>query len=131
MKRKLAHWVTWYMVVVMFFLGITPRVYAGFSPSEVWTPAQNERQSDLQKIQKVLEWKMVRERLKQLGFTEEGIQNRLRHLTDEQIHQVALKLDEMKVGGDGAEVVIAVLLIVILVVLIIYLLGHRVVLTKK
>jgi hypothetical protein len=74
---------------------------------------------------------MVRERLKQLGFTEEGIQNRLRHLTDEQIHQVALKLDEMKVGGDGAEVVIAVLLIVILVVLIIYLLGHRVVLTKK
>jgi hypothetical protein len=34
------------------------------------------------------------------------------------------------VGGDGGEVIIAVLLIAILVVLIIYLSGHKVVITK-
>jgi len=122
-------WVTWYMVTITFLIGITPRVYAGFSPSEGITLAPIDRPSDLQKIQKVLESKMVRERLKQLGFHEEGIQKRLHQLTDEQIHQLALNLDELNVGGD-AEVVIVALLVGILVVLIIYLLGYRVVLKR-
>ena len=127
MKRKLAKWLIWYMVSVMFVIGITPRVHADFSPSEVIGIPQIDRNSDLQKIQKVLESKLIRERLIQLGFTEEGIQGRINQLSNEQIHQVALKIDEMKVGGDGAEVVIIILLVAILVVAIIYLTGHRVV----
>ena len=127
MKRKLAKWVIWYMVAVMVVIGITPRVYADFSPSEVIVISQIDRNSDLQKIQKVLESKLIRERLIQLGFTEEGIQGRLNQLTNEQIHQVALKIDEMKVGGDGAEVVIIILLVAILVVAIIYLTSHKVI----
>ena len=122
-------WVTWYMVTITFLIGITPRVYAGFSPSEGITLAPIDRPSDLQKVQKVLESKMVRERPKQLGFHEEGVQKRLHQLTDEQIHQLALNLDELNVGGD-AEVVIVALLVGILVVLIIYLLGYRVVLKR-
>ena len=129
MKRKMTKWVTWYMVTITFLIGITPRVYAGFSPSEGITLAPIDRPSDLQKIQKVLESKMVRERLKQLGFHEEGIQKRLHRLTDEQIHQLALNLDELNVGGNG-EVVIVALLVAILVVLIIYLLGYRVMLKR-
>jgi hypothetical protein len=115
------------MVSVMFVIGITPRVYADFSPSEGIGISQVDRNSDLQRIQKVLESKLIRERLIRLGFTEEGIQARLNQLSNEQIHQVALKIDEMKVGGDGAEVVIIILLLAILVVAIIYLTGHRVI----
>jgi len=127
MKMKMAKWVTWYMVTAMALIGITPRVDAAFSPSEALALLQSNQHSDLQKIQKVLESKMIREGLKALGFTQDEIQTRLSQLNEEQIHQLALKLDEMKVGGDGAEVVIALLLIGILVVLIIYLSGHRVV----
>lgn len=127
MKKKMAKWVTWYMVTAMVLIGITPRVDAAFSPSEGLALLQSDRQSDLQKIQKVLESKMIRERLKAWGFTQDEIQTRLGQLNEEQIHQLASKLDEMKVGGDGGEVVIALLLIGILVVLIIYLSGHRVV----
>ena len=127
MKRKLAKWVTWYMVAVMCFVGMTPRLYAGFSPSEVIALSQTDRHADLQKIQKILESKMIRERLKQLGFSEEGIQNRLHQLTDDQIHQIALKVDELNVGGDGAAAVIIVLLILILIALIIYVTGHRII----
>jgi hypothetical protein len=54
MKRKLAEWVIWYLVSVMFVIGITPRVYADFSPSEVIDISQVDRNSDLQRIQKVL-----------------------------------------------------------------------------
>jgi len=130
MKRKMTKWVTWYMVTVMFFIGITPRVYAGFSPSEGITLSPFNRDSDLQKIQKVLESKMIRERLFQLGFTQEEIQNRLAQLSDNQIHHLALKLDELSVGGDSVEVVLLIVLIALLVVVIIYLSGHKVVLKK-
>jgi Family of unknown function (DUF6627) len=130
MKRKLANWVAWYMVTVMFLFGITPKVDAGFSPSEVIGQSQMDRSTDVEKIRKFLETKMIRERLHAFGFSQEEIQTRLNLLTDDQIHQVALKLDELKVAGDGAEAVIIALLIVAVVLLIFYLLGYRVVLKK-
>ncbi len=130
MKGRMRNYVIWYMVSAMFVIGITPRVYAGLSPSEAMTVAQFDRTADLQKIQKVLELKMISERLRQLGFTEEGIQQRLNQLSNEQIHRLALKLDELKVGGNGAEVIISVLVIAILVVILIYLLGHQLVIKK-
>ncbi len=127
MKRKLANCVTWYMVTVMFLFGITPKVEAGFSPSELISQSQINRSTDVEKIQKFLETKMVRERLHAFGFSQEEIQTRLNQLTDDQIHQVALQLDELNVAGNGGEVIIIVLLILILVALIIYLTGHKIV----
>ena len=131
MKRRLTKWVVWYMVTLMFLMGITPQLYAGLSPSEVISLTQSNRHADLQKIQKVLETKIIRERLKQLGISEEGIQNRLDQLTDDQIHQVASKVDELNVGGDGLEVVIALVVIVILAVIIYYLLSHKIEIRKN
>jgi len=130
MKRRLAIWATWYMVSVMFLIGITPRVYADFSPSELITLSQNDRNSDLLKVQKVLESKMIRERLGQLGFTEEGIQQRLYQLSDEQIHQMALKIDELKIGGDAGEAVIIGFVVIIFIVAVVYFLGYRLVLKQ-
>jgi hypothetical protein len=127
MKRKLAIWVTWYMVTVMFLFAITPKVEAGFSPSEIIGQSQINRTANMEKIQKFLETKMVCERLRAFGFSQEEIQTRLNQLSDDQIHQVALQLDELKVAGNGGEVVIIVLLILILVTLIIYVTGHRII----
>ncbi len=130
MKRRLAKWVTWYMVSVMFFIGITPGVYADFSPSELMSLSQIDRKADLLKIQKVLESKMIRERLGQLGFTEEAIQQRLTRLSDEQIHQFALKIDELKVGGDTGEAIIIGFVVIIFIVVIVYFLGYRLILKQ-
>jgi len=130
MKKRLARWVTWYIVSVMFLLGITPRVYADFSPSELIGPSQIDRQSDLLKVQKVLESKMIRERLSQLGFIEKGIQQRLNQLSDDQVHQLALRIDELKVGGDTGEAVIIGFVVVIFIILVAYFVGYRVILQK-
>jgi hypothetical protein len=111
----------------MLVIGITPRVYAGFSPSEVVGLSPAERSSDLKTVQKFLEMKLVRERLKELGFTQEEIQLRLDQLSDQQLHQVALKVDELQVGGDALGVVVALLVIAILVVILIWLLQHKIV----
>jgi hypothetical protein len=127
MKKRMAKWVIWYMAMMMFLLGVTPRVDAAFSPSEGLALFQSDRQSDIQKIQKVLEVKMVRERLKAFGFSQDEIQARLNQLNDQQIHQMAQKLDDLNVGGDGGEIFVAILVIAILVIIIYFLLGHRVV----
>jgi len=119
------------MIAVMFLFGITPKVEAGFSPSEVIGQSQTDGSKDVEKIRKFLEAKMVRERLQAFGLSHEEIQTRLNQLSDDQIHQMALKLDELKVAGDGAEAVIIVLLIAAIVILIIYLLGYRLVLKKE
>ena len=128
MKILFRKWIIWYLVMAMFVIGITPRVYAGFSPSEVMGLSPAERSSDLQKIQKFLEMKMVRERLKEFGLTQDEIQTRLTQLNDAQIHQLAIKVNDLRVAADdGLGIIIALLVIAILVIVIIMLTGHRVV----
>ena len=127
MRKPVRNWIIWYLAIAMFVIGITPRVHAGFSPSEMRGLSQ-ERSSDLQKVQKFLEMKMVGERLKEYGFAREEIKARLDQLSDQQIHQLALKIDELKVAADdGLGIIVALLVIAILVVILIMLLGHRVV----
>ena len=126
MKTALRKGIIWYLVVAMFVIGITPRVYAGFSPSEGIGLPPLDRPSDVQKIQKFLEIKMVRERLREFGFTPDEIQARLNQLSDPQVHQLAVQIDDAKVGADGAGIIIGLLVIAILVVILVWLLGHRV-----
>ena len=127
MRTPLKKWIVWYLVAALFVIGITPRVYAGFAPSEGFALTSGERASNLDKVQKFLEMKMVRERLKDLGFTPEEIQGKLNDLNDQQLHQLAMKMDDLKVGGDGLGIVIAILVIIILVIIIVQLSGHRIV----
>jgi hypothetical protein len=127
MRMVLNKWLTWYLVMAMLVIGITPKVYAGFSPSEMIV-LSHERSSDLAKVQKFLEMKMVRERLKEYGLAQEEIQARLDRLSDQQIHQLALRVDDLRVAADdGLGIIIALLIIAILVVILIMLLGHRVI----
>lgn len=127
MKKRLGKWITWHLIAAMFVLGITPRVYAGFSPSEMIHLSPAERSSELLKVQNLLEQKLIRERLTQLGYTPAEISTRLTQLDDQQIHQLALQMDEMKVGGNAAGAATVILLLLILVVVIFLFTGHKVV----
>lgn len=127
MRIPLMKQVAWYLVVAMFVIGVAPRVEAGFSPSEIIALSKAERTVDLQKIQQVLEQKMVGDRLAQLGLTQDEIASRLTQLSDQQVHELALKLDDLKVGGDGLGIVIALLVIAILVVILLQLTGHKII----
>lgn len=121
--------ISWYLVIAMFIIAIAPKAEAGFAPSEILALGQTDRTGDLEKIQQVLEGKAVSERLAQLGLTRDEIQSRMSQLSDRQIHQIALQLDDLKVGkSDALGVVVAVLVIAILIVILLKLTGHRVVL---
>ena len=123
--------ISWYMIIAMFIIGITPRVDAGLAPSEIIALAQLERGADIEKIQKVIEVKAISERLKQFGLTQNEVQARFAQMSDQQIHQVALQLDSLKVGqSDALFVIIAILVIAILVVVLLKVTGHKVIITK-
>ena len=127
MSIPLLRVVTWYLVFATFILGITPRVEAGFSPSQVLQDAQIDRNHDISKIQTIIETKMIKDRLEKLGFSNEEVRSRLDRLSNQQVHKLALQLDDIKVGGDGLGVIIALLIIAILVVVLIQITGHRVI----
>ena len=131
MKIPFMKHISWYLVIAMFIIAIAPRVDAGLAPSEVIQLASVERAADLQKIRQTLEMKAVGERLTQLGLTSAEVQQRLSSLSDQQIHQIALQLDDLKIGqSDALGVIIALLVIVILVIVILKLTGHKVLVTK-
>ncbi len=131
MRIPLMKHVSWYLVAAMFIIGIAPKVDAGIAPSEAIALQQTDRASDLEKIQKIIETKMVSDRLEKFGLTQDEIQKRLGGLSDQQMHQLALQIDDLKVGKDDAlGIIIALLVIAILVVLLLQLTGHRVIVTK-
>jgi len=122
--------ISWYLVVAMFIISVAPRVEAGLAPSEIIALAQAERAADFEKIQKVLEIKAISQRLTQFGLTNDEIQSRLSQLSDQQVHQIALQLDDLKVGQDDAlGLIIALLVIAILVIIVLKLTGHKVIIS--
>ena len=130
MRIPFMKYISWYLIILMFLISIVPRVDAGLSPSEIISVYQFDRTSDLQKIQKFLEMKLVRERLENLGFTQDQIQAKFKQFSDQQIHQFAQDLDSLKVAGGGADVLIVLLLIWIFVFLWLQYTGKKIMITK-
>ncbi|GAB4388190.1 MAG: hypothetical protein Kow0025_05940 [Thermodesulfovibrionales bacterium] len=122
--------VVWYMIFSMFLIGIAPRVEGGLSPSEAVALAQADRGADLETIREVLESKKVSDRLEKLGFTAEEVQSRLDRLSDGQIHELAQRLDDIRVAGDGVGVLVVLLLIAIFIVLWLNYTGRKVIITN-
>jgi len=120
-----------YLAVAMFAIAVAPRLDAAMAPSALIESSRFDRAADIGKIQRALEMKAVKDRLERLGFTGDEIRARFDGLSDQQIHQLALQIDDLRVGKDDAlGVVIALLVIAILVIVILQLTGHRVIVTK-
>ena len=111
------------MVGFMALLSLRQEGRAMIVPAEMTAPAATplDRQADLEKIQKVLEHKMVKQRLGNIGLNEKEVQERLSKMSDQDVHELASRMDSMVPAGDVGGALIAVLIIVILVLLVIYL----------
>jgi hypothetical protein len=87
------------------------------------SPIEDLRAQDLVKVQKVLETKVVKQRLEDLGLSAEEAQNRLNRLSDAQLHLLASQIDQLFPGGiDHVLGTILTVLLIILVAVIIVIL---------
>lgn len=134
LRRLLKNGLIFYLVLCSLLLGfftsdsmaiLIPSVLPGAQGSSV-----TQRQSELERIQVLLESKLISQRLSDLGLTAGEIQARLAQLTDDQIHQIAQRLDSLLIGGDGLGIVIALLVVAILVVIFLQITGHKIIVTK-
>ncbi len=87
----------------------------------------NMRELEIQKIQRALENKVVQEKLKAYGLSEEEIKAKLSSLSDKEIHTLATASDKVLAGGDGIGFVIGVLVIIILIIIILKLLNKEII----
>jgi hypothetical protein len=118
------------LVVVMGVVGLVPRIEASFVPSDQFS-ALISRQQDMATIQKALEQKVVKQRLKDLGYTEEEIRATLDRLSDSEVHSLASQIDSLMPAGSTAGVLVVILLVAILVVLILMWTGTSPPITKS
>ena len=80
------------------------------------------REIDEVKIKRALENKIVAEKLLGHGLTKEEVINKMEHMSDEQVHQIASLSDKIPAGGDsGLAIIVTILVIVALVLVILYL----------
>jgi hypothetical protein len=78
------------------------------------------RAEDLQKVQRVLENKLVQQRLEDLGLTPEEVNAKVGGLSDAQLHQMAAQLDALMPGGQ-ISLLITLLLVLAIILLIVIL----------
>ena len=132
-RRLLKNGLIFYLVLCSLLLGfftsdsmaiLIPSVLPGAQGSSV-----THRQSELERIQVLLESKLISQRLSDLGLTADEIQARLAQLTDDQIHQIAQRLDSLLIGGEWG-IIIALLVVAILVVIFLQITGHKIIVTK-
>ncbi len=124
----------WYLVIFFAFVPAWPAPGgASFIPSQgsLGSPDPSIRQQDLQKIQTLLEKKVVSQRLKDFGLTPEEVTSRLSQLSDKKVHQIASRIDELQAGGNAVGLIFGLLVIALLVILILYLLKHIDIEVKK
>ena len=117
------------LMMLVIGLGFVPlEGHAMLAPPDdsMVSPSMSEfdRARDLQTIQAVLEHKVVRQRLLELGLSEEEINGRLNRLSDAQLHQMTTQINSLLPGGslDGALGTILTVLLIILVAVVIVIL---------
>jgi hypothetical protein len=113
-----------YLIIALMALGCLPYdLMAAMIPSEldsVGTASAIDRAADIQTIQRVLESKVVAQRLTDLGLSVEEVQQSMSKLTSQELHQVASNLDGLQTGGDLG-LIIGILVVVVLVLHIVFL----------
>ena len=125
----------WALVMTTLVTGVfPPEVQAMLAPPSATASESGtglDRAADLQKVQSVLEAKVVSQRLADYGLSQEEISARVNRLSDAHLHQLATQIDAMIPAGDaGLGIVVALLVIAILAVILVYLLGHLIAITK-
>ena len=122
-KRQLI----WYLVLFFSLVpGWPAPSNASFIPSQGSLDSLDPsiRQQDLQKIQALLEKKVVSQKLKEFGLTPEEVNSRLSQLSNEEVHRIASQIDELQAGGDAVDALVLLVVVVLLVILILYLMKH-------
>jgi hypothetical protein len=109
-------------------LNVTPAA-AAVTASRVTgaTEISCPRDADMLAVQRMLEHRLVEQKLRDYGVTTDEVQVRLASMNDEELHTLASASRGLPSGGDGVGVLISLLIVVILVIVIMKLLNKDII----
>ena len=101
--------------------GPVEAMYLPLGPQPAQDAPPVDRTADMASIQKTLETEMIRQRLADYGLSSEEALMKLSTLTDDQVHQLASRIDAVQAGGRGidATTLIIILLLVVLILILV------------
>ena len=101
--------------------GPAEAMYLPLGPQPAQDARVADRTADMASIQKTLETEMIRQRLADYGLSSEEAVTKLSTLTDDQVHQLASRIDAVQAGGRGidATTLIIILLLVVLILILV------------
>lgn len=115
------------LAFAMLAIGAVPAKSMAYVVGSEAVVAEHSREADIARIQRVLESKLVSEKLSEAGLTQEEIDARIGQLSDEEVHSFASQLDSLYPGGDAIGAVIGLLIIVILVLVVLKLMDRKII----
>lgn len=115
------------LAFTMLAIGAIPAKSMAFVVGSDAVVAEHSREADIARIQRVLESKLVSDKLSEAGLSQDEINGRMTQLSDEEVHSFASQLESVYPGGDGLGVVIGLLVIVILVIVILKLMDRKII----
>lgn len=126
--QKLRFWTALVAVLAMSALDFGPAL-AGLAPSQTsgTTTIASARDADMIAAQRVLEHKVVVQKLRDYGVTPAEAQLRLASMSDQDLHTLASASRGLPSGGDATGAIIGVLVVVILVIVILRLMNREVI----
>jgi hypothetical protein len=127
--RKLRFGTALIVVLCMSVLNFSPAL-AGLAPSQVSgaTTVASVRDADLLVAQRVLENKIVAQKLRDYGVAAADVQLKLAGMSDRDLHTLASASRGLPSGGDGTVgALIGVCILVILVIVILRLMNRQVI----
>lgn len=126
--RLVRLWTAVFVIASMSVM-ISGPALAGLAPSHLSgaTDITSVRDADMLMAQRVLEHKVVAQKLHDYGLTPEQAQTRLASMSDRDLHTLASASRGLPSGGDATGALIGVLVVVVLVIVILKLTNHDVI----
>ena len=105
--------------------GPAEAMYLHLGPGSAPDAPSVDRHAEMATIQKTLETEVIRQRLEDLGLSSGEVLAKLSTLTDEQVHQLASRIDAVQAGGRGGSIDASTLIIILLLVVLILILVEN------
>ena len=108
------------IAIYLFMFSASP-VIAGMIGSLASSPKMDAqiRGEEVNKIQRAMESRVVKEKMEAYGLRPEEVKDKLQGMSDDQIHMLSQASERLLAGADAGAGFVVVLLIILLVVLII------------
>jgi hypothetical protein len=109
------------LIAASTIAGPAEAMYLPLGPGSAPDASSVDRNVEMATIQKTLETEVIRQRLEDLGLSSGEVLAKLSTLTDEQVHQLASRIDAVQAGGRGGRSIDATTLIIILLLVLLIL----------